>query len=158
LHSRLDRIRSARERLELSSASATPSFSVVLLIGVLGLQLAMIGSYVGALHAPEPRDLAVARARTAASIAELNAAIDAGERDYRALRARLEDFDRRLEAVASRLRRPGEPDPSPDPPPARAANSPLTSLGDREASPGRTRRRRRRGVRGVGARASAFTR
>ncbi len=49
-----------RERLDLSSASATTRLTAALLVGVLALQLAMIGSYVGALHAPKARDIPIA--------------------------------------------------------------------------------------------------
>ena len=68
-----------RARLELSSASASPSLTAVLLIGVLGLQLAMIGSYVGALHAPKPRDVPVAVAGPAEVSAPLVARLGEGE-------------------------------------------------------------------------------
>ena len=49
-----------RSRLELSSAAATPGLTATLLVGVLALQLFMIGSYVGGLHEPKPRDVPVA--------------------------------------------------------------------------------------------------
>lgn len=62
-------------------------------------------------RARRQRDLAVARARAAAAMLELNAAIAASERNYRVLRTRLDDYDRRLEAVALRLRDPGKPPP-----------------------------------------------
>ena len=54
------RWRTVRRQLELSSASATKRTTMVLLVGVLGIQLLMIGSYVGALHAPKPRDVPIA--------------------------------------------------------------------------------------------------
>lgn len=62
-------------------------------------------------RARRQRDLAVARARAAAAMLELNAAIAARERSYRVLRTRLDDYDRRLEAVALRLRDPGKRPP-----------------------------------------------
>lgn len=62
-----------RERLELSSASATLPITVALLVGVLALQLGMIGSYVGALHAPGARDVPVAVAGPAQATAGLRA-------------------------------------------------------------------------------------
>jgi hypothetical protein len=49
-----------RARLELSSASASTATTATLLVGVLVLQLAMIGSYVGALHAPKARNVPIA--------------------------------------------------------------------------------------------------
>ena len=49
-----------RARLELGSAGATPALTAALLVGVLGLQLFMIGSYVGALHEPKAREVPVA--------------------------------------------------------------------------------------------------
>ena len=75
----LDRIRRTRARLELSSAGATPTLTGALLIGVLGLQLAMIGSYVGALHAPKPRDVPVAVAGPARLTAPLRARLSQGD-------------------------------------------------------------------------------
>ena len=71
-------IQRVRGRLELSSASATPALTAVLLIGVLGLQLAMIGSYVGALHAPEPREVPVAVAGPAPVTAPLRERLSQG--------------------------------------------------------------------------------
>ena len=52
--------RSLRARLELSSGTAKPGFTAALLVGVLALQLFMIGSYVGGLHEPKARDVPVA--------------------------------------------------------------------------------------------------
>ena len=49
-----------RGGLELSAASATARLTAVLLVGALVIELAMIGSYVAALHAPEPRDVPIA--------------------------------------------------------------------------------------------------
>lgn len=49
-----------RERLDLGAASATPGLTAILLVGVLALQLVMIGSYVGGLHEPKARDVPVA--------------------------------------------------------------------------------------------------
>lgn len=49
-----------RGRLELSSASASFGLTAVLLVGVLAVELVMIGSYVGALHEPKPRDVPIA--------------------------------------------------------------------------------------------------
>ena len=49
-----------RGSLELSAAGATVRLTAALLVGVLAIELAMIGSYVAALHAPEPRDVPIA--------------------------------------------------------------------------------------------------
>lgn len=46
-----------------------------------------------------------------AAIRDLDAALADSERSYRALRERLDDYDRRLQAVGSRLRDPGKPPP-----------------------------------------------
>ena len=51
-------------------------------------------------------ELATARARAAAATLELDAAIAASEQSHRVLRTQLDDYDRRLQAVASRLRDP----------------------------------------------------
>lgn len=67
-----------RARLELSSAGASPSLAALLLVGVLALQLAMIGSYVGALHAPKPRDVPVAVVGPAQLTAPLQARLRDG--------------------------------------------------------------------------------
>jgi hypothetical protein len=49
--------------------------TTILMLGVLGIQLLMIGSYVGALHAPKPRDVPIAvvgpRALIAPALADL---------------------------------------------------------------------------------------
>lgn len=74
----LDMTRRLRARLELSSGSATPSLTAVLLAGALALQLAMIGSYVGALHAPKARDVPVAVAGPAQLTAPLQARLRQG--------------------------------------------------------------------------------
>ena len=50
-------------------------------------------------HARRKREVAEARAATAAAMAELEAAIADGERDYRRLAGRLAEFDRRLQTV-----------------------------------------------------------
>lgn len=57
------------------------------------------------------RDVAAARARTTAARLDLDVAITGGERDYRLLRARLDDYDRRLDQVRQMLR--GRERPSP---------------------------------------------
>lgn len=44
-----------------------------------------------------------------AAMRDLDAALADGERSYRALRERLDDYDRRLQAVGSTLRDPGKP-------------------------------------------------
>ena len=45
----------------------------------------------------------------AIAMRDLNAALADSERSYRVLRERLDDYDRRLQAVGSRLREPGTP-------------------------------------------------
>lgn len=67
-----------RTRLELSSASSSKSLTAALLVGVLALQLAMIGSYVGALHAPKPRGVPIAVAGPARLTAPLQARLRQG--------------------------------------------------------------------------------
>lgn len=56
-----------REHLDLGRGTSGPRLSALLLIGVLLLQLVMIGSYVGALHEPRPRDVPLAVAGPAAT-------------------------------------------------------------------------------------------
>ena len=54
-------------------------------------------------HARRKREVAEARVATAAAMAELEAAVAGGERDYRRLAGRLAEFDRRHQAVRRRL-------------------------------------------------------
>lgn len=68
MRAKFDRLRS---RLELSSASASTATTATLLVGVLLLQLAMIGSYVGALHAPRARNVPIAVVGPSAGTASL---------------------------------------------------------------------------------------
>ena len=56
----LGRAGRVRSRLELSSGATTIGLTAVLLVGVLGLELFMIGSYVGGLHEPKARGVPVA--------------------------------------------------------------------------------------------------
>lgn len=60
-------------------------------------------------RARRQRDVAEAHARTVAAARELNEASAASEESYRLMRSRLDDFDRRLQAVAATLRDPGKP-------------------------------------------------
>ena len=46
-------------QLDLSRASSPISVTALLLLGVLAVELVMIGSYVGALHKPRPHDVPV---------------------------------------------------------------------------------------------------
>lgn len=52
--------RRVRRQLELSRGGSPISLTALLLVGVLFVELAMIGSYVGALHEPEPHDVPIA--------------------------------------------------------------------------------------------------
>lgn len=73
---RLERLRS---RLELSSGAATVGLTAVLLVGVLGLELFMIGSYVGGLHEPKARDVPVAVVGPDQATGRLAAALGRGD-------------------------------------------------------------------------------
>jgi hypothetical protein len=67
-----------RRHLELGAGASTLPWTGLLLAGVLALQLVMIGSYVGALHAPKPRGVPIAVVGPPASTAPLVARLSAG--------------------------------------------------------------------------------
>ena len=70
--------RSLREQLELGRGGSGPGFSAGLLLGVLALQLVMIGSYVGALHQPKVEDVPVAVVAPGGKAGPLTAALARG--------------------------------------------------------------------------------
>ena len=58
-------------------------------------------------HARWQRERAEAHSRTKRAVRELDTAIEVGDRNYRRLRHRLNDYGTQLEAVRSRLRHEG---------------------------------------------------
>lgn len=69
---------SIREQLELSSADTTFPITAVLLLGVLALQLLMVAAYVGALHAPKPRNVPIAVVGPSIEVAPVMAKLRVG--------------------------------------------------------------------------------
>lgn len=88
-----------RDRLDLGAASASPALTALLLVGVLAVQLVMIGSYVGGLHAPKARDVPVAvvapPALAGAAVARLDRGGALDGRPYDSLRAARSAVDTR---------------------------------------------------------------
>lgn len=72
------RRRALREHLELGRGATGLPLSGVLLLGVLVLQLVMIGSYVGALHEPRPREVPLAVVGSPVATRELTARLRQG--------------------------------------------------------------------------------
>lgn len=73
------RLAGARGRLELSRGASGTGLTVGLLAGVLVLELVMIGSYVGALHEPRPREVPIAVVGPPAATAPVVAALSRGD-------------------------------------------------------------------------------
>ena len=73
------RLSAARERLELSRGGSGAGFTAALLVGVLALELVMIGSYVGALHEPRPRQVPIAVVGPPALTGPVLAALERGD-------------------------------------------------------------------------------
>ncbi len=66
-----------RRQLELGRGKSTVGLTAALLLAVLLVELVMIGSYVGALHSPTPRDVPVAVAGPPTVVRGLEASIRA---------------------------------------------------------------------------------
>jgi hypothetical protein len=73
------RLAAARARLELGHGGSGVGLTAALLVGVLALELVMIGSYVGALHEPRPRDVPIAVVGPAAITEPVVAALSSSD-------------------------------------------------------------------------------